>query len=252
MRHLLAPENAEVLAQLAWSQVLLGFDYDGTLAPIVGDRDKAQMRLRTGELFAKVCGLYPCAVISGRGKRDVSSRLGRARVKYVVGNHGLEPGAGLKDFEQEVARARALLQTALARWPGVDIEDKRYSLALHYRKSRQRQRARSAIYEAVSYLPLPMRLVAGKLVVNVLPAGAPNKGDALLGLRRTERADTALYLGDDVTDEDVFELDQPGRLLTVRVGESQSSAATYFLRDQKEVDRLLARLVALRQKRSSS
>jgi len=250
MRHLLSRENAEVLAQLAWSRVLLGFDFDGTLAPIVGERDEAQMRMRTAELFAKVCWLYPCAVISGRGQGDVSSRLGRAPVKYVMGNHGLEPGASLEDFELEVARARAHLETSLIGWAGVDVEDKRYSLAVHYRKSRQKRLVRSAIYEAVSCLPEPMRLVAGKLVVNVLPVGAPNKGDALLGLRTTEQADTALYVGDDVTDEDVFELDQPGRLLTVRVGESRSSAANYFLRDQREVDRLLARLVALRQKRS--
>ena len=49
----------------------------------------------------------------------------------------------------------------------------------------------------------------GKLVVNVVPARALNKGDALIGLRTNERADTALYVGDDITDEDVFELDQP-------------------------------------------
>lgn len=95
-------------------------------------------------------------------------------------------------------------------------------------------------------------MVPGKLVVNVVPERAPNKGDALLELRKAEQADTALYVGDDVTDEDVFELDQPGRLLSVRVGESRSSAAAYFLRNQNEMDRLLAKLIALREKRSST
>ena len=42
--------------------------------------------------------------------------------------------------------------------------------------------------------------------------------------------DTALYVGDDETDEDVFALDEPGRLLTVRVGNAPSRAAFYLQR----------------------
>lgn len=252
MKHLLSRENSEVLAQLAWSRVLVAFDFDGTLAPIISNREMAHMRARTGELFAKVCSLYPCAVISGRSQPDVSARLGAAPIKYVVGNHGLEPGVSLDEFENEIAQARALLEEALAGSAGVDLEDKRYSLALHYRRSRNKRFARSAILAAVAHLPVRMRMVPGKLVVNVVPERAPNKGDALLELRKAEQADTALYVGDDVTDEDVFKLDQPGRLLTVRVGDSLSSAAAYFLRDQNEMDRLLAKLISFREERSST
>lgn len=246
MKHLLARENAAVLAQLAFSKVLLAFDFDGTLAPIVESRGAAQMRASTRALFIEVCERYPCAVISGRSRDDVASRLGRAPVKYVVGNHGLEPSASLGEFEEQVATARMRLERSLADLPGLELEDKRYSLALHYRKSRQKRLARAAIHEAIARLPVPMREVAGKLVVNVVPRSGANKGDALLSLRATERADTALYVGDDVTDEDVFKLDQPGRLLTVRVGESRVSAAAYYLKNQQEIDRLLAKLVTLR------
>ncbi len=248
MRHLLSRTSSEVLAQVAWSRVLVVFDFDGTLAPIVSNREDAHMRARTSELLARLASLYPCGVISGRGQADVSARLGAAPIKYVVGNHGLEPGPSLDEFEEEVSAARAALELALAGVAGVDLEDKRYSLALHYRRSRNKRLARSAIHAAVAALPRPMRVVPGKLVVNVVPERAPNKGDALVELRRAEGADTALYVGDDVTDEDVFELDQPGRLLSVRVGESRSSAAAYFIRDQSEMDRLLAILVSLREK----
>jgi trehalose 6-phosphate phosphatase len=250
MMHLLAHENGNVLAQLAWSKVLVTFDFDGTLAPIVTDPDAARMRAPTSTLFAAVCQLYPCAVISGRSQKDVSARLGGAAVKYVVGNHGLEPGGTRDEFEAQVALARELLRSALAPLPGVDIEDKRYSLALHYRRSRSKRLARSSIHDAVAALPVRMRIVPGKQVVNVLPAHAPNKGDALLELRKAERADTALYVGDDTTDEDVFKLDQPGRLVTVRIGESLASAATYYLRSQRDIDRLLAKLVAHREQGS--
>jgi trehalose 6-phosphate phosphatase len=100
-----------------------------------------------------------------------------------------------------------------------------------------------AVLTFAGYFVLP-----GKQVVNVLPAHAPNKGDALLELRKADRADTALYIGDDTTDEDVFKLDQPGRLVTVRVAESLASAATYCLRSQRDIDRLLAKLISHREK----
>jgi trehalose 6-phosphate phosphatase len=246
MNHILAKENLALLEQLAWSRVLLGFDFDGTLAPIVAERDAASMRPKTRELLARVCTLFPCAVISGRSQDDVSARLAGIGVKYIVGNHGLEPGANLVAFEQDIARVRPILAAALAGSSGVDLEDKRYSLALHYRRARGKPEARAAIARAIATLPVPMRSIAGKQVVNVVPAGAPNKGDALLRLRAQEGADTALYLGDDVTDEDVFTLDQPGRLLAIRVGLSQTSGAAFYLRDQREVDALLSRVVACR------
>jgi trehalose 6-phosphate phosphatase len=248
MRYLLSTRNAGVLAQLAWSRVLLAFDFDGTLAPIVPDRTGAAMRKRTGELLARACTLYPCAVISGRSQSDVLERLAGAAVKYVVGNHGLEPGTELAYFARETARAAPLLRRTLASLPGVDVEDKRYTLAIHYRRSRQKSAARAAIGDAIAALPCRMRLIPGKQVVNVVPEGAPHKGDAVLQLRKLAEADTALYVGDDSTDEDVFTLDQPGRLLTVRIGASRSSAAAYFLRQQREIDTVLSKLTALREK----
>lgn len=252
MKHILAQANVDVLRQLAWARVLLGFDFDGTLAPIVTDRDGARLRARTGRLLTRACGLYPCAVISGRGQNDVAKRLGGAPARYIVGNHGLEPGAGIEAFAAEVDAARARLEAALGHLGGVEIEDKRYSLAIHYRGARRPRLAREAIHDAVRALPVAMRLVAGKMVVNVVPARAPNKGDALLLLREKAGADTALYVGDDVTDEDVFELDQPGRLLTIRVGESSTSAASYFLRTQAEIDVLLTTLIQLRERGAST
>jgi trehalose 6-phosphate phosphatase len=235
-----------LLADLTRTRALLAFDYDGTLAPIVADRELAVMRDRTQTLFSEICELYPCAVISGRSKADVAFRLGGAQVKHIVGNHGLEPGNNLGEFEREVAIVRPLLALALAPFRGVDIEDKGYSIAIHYRRSRQKRIARSAIHAAVEALPLPMRVVGGKLVVNVVPVRAANKGDALVAIKATEAAESALYVGDDVTDEDVFEVGQSTGLFTVRVGRSKRSAAQYFLRDQREIDVFLAMLVELR------
>lgn len=246
MKHLLAAGTIELLSEVAWSNVLLAFDFDGTLAPIVSDRDAAKMTPKTERLLARVAAAYPTAVISGRSRSDVGRRLGAARVKYVVGNHGLEPGAKLPAFEEQVDRARRALERALATEPGIEIEDKKYSLALHYRRARLKQGARDAIARAVATLDDGMRMIGGKAVVNIIPAGAPNKADALVHLRDKERADIAVYVGDDATDEDVFELDQPGRLVSIRVGASKSSSARYFLKNQSEVDEMLAKLASLR------
>jgi trehalose 6-phosphate phosphatase len=91
-----------------------------------------------------------------------------------------------------------------------------------------------------------MRLIPGKLVANVVPAGARHKGTSLLELRERELADIAVYVGDDVTDEDAFALHRPGQVLAMRVGRAAASAAPFYLRDQREIDRLLAHVVKLR------
>jgi trehalose 6-phosphate phosphatase len=247
MTHALGPEASRSLAVLARSRTLLAFDFDGTLAPIVGDRDRAGMSTRTRELLARVCALYPCAVISGRSRGDVMERVAGSGVRHVVGNHGLEPWPGQEGFAQAVHDVRGLLQEVFRDRPGVDIEDKHYTLAVHYRRAPDRDEACRAIGAAVAALPLPMRAVPGKFVVNVVPGGAPDKGDALRRLIRQEGSDAALYVGDDVTDEDAFRLAETGEAMSVRVGESSSSAASHFVRDREEVDVLLERLATLRE-----
>jgi len=247
MKDILSRAGREVLQQFAWSNVLLAFDYDGTLAPIVRDPGKAAMRATTGRLLGKVAGLYPCIVVSGRARRDARRLLGGIRLLQVVGNHGIEPWRATRPLLDEVKRWTPLLSQRLAGFKGVRIENKTFSLAVHYRQSREKKKARAAILEAAAALG-PIRLIGGKQVVNILPEGAPHKGMALERERDRLGRDTAIYLGDDETDEDVFGLDQPGRLLTVRVGPKRGSQAAYYVKDQASVDELLAALVSLRQR----
>lgn len=246
MKYILARDGLELLAQLARTRVLLAFDFDGTLAPIVANRDRANMRARTRRLLTQLCERYPCAVISGRSRADVGARVRDTGVKYVVGNHGLEPGRELARFERAVAAIQPKLEQKLAAVRGIDIEDKRYSLAVHYRNASRKGVARAAIEAAVRKLRPAMRIVGGKLLVNVVPEGAPHKGDALRELRVRVGAVSALYVGDDITDEDAFAHDQRGALVGIRVGRVRASAAPFYLRDQREIDLLLAKLRALR------
>jgi trehalose 6-phosphate phosphatase len=257
MKNLLAKGNADVLFRLARARCLLAFDFDGTLAPIVEKPDEARMRDETAALLATLCTLYPCAVISGRSKADVISKLGNASTKYVIGNHGLEPGPNLVEYEHEMRTVLQALVPPLSLVPGIQLEDKRYSLAIHYRHAARKHETCLLIERVVESMNLPVRIVLGKEVVNVMPAGAPNKGNALEQLSDIEGSDATLYIGDDVTDEDVFRLSSPQQfhardLLTVRVGQSPLSAAQYFLGNQREIDRLLAMLISLREWRPPS
>jgi len=246
MKKILAATNDSVLARYARSNVLVAFDYDGTLAPIVADRDRAKMRAPTRKLLTAVAARYPTAVLSGRAQRDVSERLADVPVAHVIGNHGMEPGVGMKRFAAIVAEFSLALRESLAELRGVEIEDKTYSLTVHYRKAREKRLTRLAILDAAARLAGPHRLIFGKQIVNILPEGAPHKGTALVALRDRVGADTAIFLGDDVTDEDVFGIDEPGRLLSIRIGAKRTSAALYFLEDQRQIDPFLARLVELR------
>ena len=245
MKSILAAAQRDVLAQLAWSNVLLGFDFDGTLAPIVPRPEQAELRASTRRLLARVAALYPCAVISGRAVADVLRRVAGLGLRSVVGNHGLEPWRATEDLRALVHGWKGRLAPALAGLAGVELEDKAVSLAVHNRRSRRKKEALSAIVRALGCLG-EVRVIGGKQVVNVLPLGAPHKGVALERERDRLGCDTALFVGDDETDEDVFALDRPGRLLTVRVGRSAVSQASYCLERQGEIDALLARLIELR------
>jgi trehalose 6-phosphate phosphatase len=248
MSNMLSLRNRSVLAQFAWANVLLAFDYDGTLAPIVPDPDRAEMRTKTRECLREVARRYPCVVISGRAKADVEKRVRGIGLRQVIGNHGVEPWQVSSHLMKDVSAWRTRLEHQLAGQAGVWIEDKAYSLAVHYRQSRARKAARAAIVAAASRLG-DVRLIGGKLVINILASDAPHKGMALERVREKLSCDTALYVGDDETDEDVFALDQPGRLLTIRVGTQRGSQASYTLRNQREIDDLLCELLRLRDPR---
>jgi trehalose 6-phosphate phosphatase len=247
MRNILLRIHRHILQQFAESNVLLAFDFDGTLAPIVLSPTQAQMRPATRRLFEKLARLYPCIVISGRTRLDTQKRLHGIRVLEVVGNHGVEPWAASHQLMEKIQQWRPSLEERFASLPGVRIEDKIFSLTVHYRQSTEKKRARAAILDAAQLLG-DVRLLNGKQVVNILPNGLPHKGTALERERVRLHCKTAIYVGDDETDEDVFALGHPDKLLTIRVGRKITSAASFFIENQMEIDRLLQALVQLRQR----
>jgi len=242
--YLFSRSNQNVLERFARSKALLALDFDGTLAPIVRRPAHAAMRPATRRVLARAVQAYPCVVISGRARADVQRRVRGIAVRRVVGNHGAEPWPGGARLRRLVRAWAPVLTLRLSARRGVIIEDKGYSLAVHYRQARERGAARRAILDAARSLD-GVRIFGGKLVVNLVPEGAPHKGVAVERERARLRCDTAIYVGDDDTDEDVFRR-RHDRLLSVRIGRKRASAASYYLRNQEEIDRMLRALVDLR------
>ncbi len=249
MLHILAPRHVHTLNDFAASNVLLAFDFDGTLAPIVPEPSAARMGSSTRRLLAAVARRYPCIVISGRARHDLLKRIGALPVFHVAGNHGLEPWGQSAAYASLVHDWVHQLAARLGGYDGLVIEDKTYSVAVHYRRAPSQRRAAAAIARAVRGLR-GARTIGGRQTVNLVPRGAPHKGTALERARRLLACDTAIYVGDDDTDEDAFGSDRPDRLLAVRVGVRRQSRARYSLRNQAEIDDFLLTLLACRPRRN--
>jgi trehalose 6-phosphate phosphatase len=246
MKHLFAPEGRQEITAVLQRRPLLAFDFDGTLAPIVLRPDDARVAAPVARALARLGTAHPIAIVTGRRVADVAPRLGFTPA-FIVGSHGAEglSGEPLEDFEAALTDARRRLAdhaAALGR-AGVLVEDKGSSIALHYRMAADRVLALRSIDAVLADLGPEARTFGGKFVVNVVAAAAPDKGVAMLRLVARANAGAALFVGDDVNDEAVFEI-APPHWLTVRVGRAEGgSRARYFLDSHDEMATLLQRLI---------
>ena len=252
MRYALGAAAVTQLRNVLPGRTMLAFDIDGTLAPIVAEPWRAHIseELRAG--LRSLAARTPVAIITGRAVKNARPMLGFSP-HYLVGNHGAEgiPGfeAQSRGFERVCAAWLAELSaTPDARgWramPGIMLEDKQFSLSFHYRHAARPALARQMLEARVArLLPLP-DIVHGKRVLNLLPPDAPHKGEALQSLLGLSGCTRAMYVGDDVTDEDVFRMRMP-EVLSIRVGRKRKSAADMYLKNQVDVTRLVRRLVAM-------
>lgn len=249
MQHLFSPHGEAALAAALGRRPLLAFDFDGTLAPIVARPESARISRGVSTRLQALNRQLPVAIVTGRTVADVRTRLDFSPA-FVIGNHGAEddamapaqvqPASELAPL-REALGAQALALQAL----GVTVEDKRLSIALHYRLSRQREQALAAIRELLAPYAAELHVFAGKMVVNVSPANAPDKADAVHALVARCGADCAVFVGDDVNDEPVF-ASAPADWLTVRVGrDDPHSQARYFLDGPNEVALMLDHMLAI-------
>ena len=207
----------------------LFLDVDGTLAPIVEDHDAAQVPPATAAVLAELSERYLLvAGISGRHALDARRIVGLDQLTY-AGNHGLElllPGAEQTSLDPRVgddARrsgefTAGLDRDALAR-VGIRLEDKGPIHALHWRGAADIPAAESRAQEvATEAQAAGLDVRRGRLVLELRPKVAVDKGTAVRQLVEGAGATAALYAGDDRTDLDGFralrELADQGTLRT--------------------------------------
>jgi alpha,alpha-trehalase len=251
-------ELAGILRERAGERNLVLFlDYDGTLTAIVDHPEKAWLGDDTRRVLERVAGKHPVYIVSGRDMNDVRGRVGLEGVEY-IGSHGfhmMEAAPGVDP--QELEEAAAELETAaneLEQWldyiDGVFIERKRYSFALHYRRAnRDDLQQISAAARDVMERYASVAYKKGKEVIEFVPDIPWDKGQCMIALlarlKETSGDDRpyAVYIGDDVTDEDAFRvLDRDTGLGVLVADTARDSAAEFRLSDPEGVREFLEEL----------
>jgi len=246
MKELFTPSSRQDLKEFVRDDVLCLFDFDGTLVPLEAHPEKVHVpdivlnRLRRLQERARV------GIVTGRSLADMHRML-EFTPDFLLGNHGIEglPGweSRAAEFEQICARWQTQLMPQLAEIDKrVWIEYKKYSLSVHYVDTDTLPAVSAMLSDVFEMLsPMP-RVIGGRQVFNLLPPDATDKGRAVHELMSVTGASCALYAGDDVTDEYVFELNRED-LFTIRVGASLNSAAKYQIADHVSIVSLMDMLI---------
>jgi trehalose-phosphatase len=260
----LFPVPAALAARLDGTPLVIMLDVDGTLAPIVARPQDATVPAETRRVIAALAALGDVRVVlvSGRAAADARRMVSVANV-WVIGNHGFEvvspDGEELTEprlaaTRPAIAQAARRLAALVAPVPGVILEDKGWTLSVHYRLADPAIVPR--LLEHVEQLArqLGLRTTVGKKVIEVRPDVAVDKGTAVLqlgarlgGLRN---GSALVFIGDDRTDEDAFRAlrARAAHAITARVthGDDVKTSAEFALSDPAEARSFLEWLLERR------
>jgi trehalose 6-phosphate phosphatase len=193
------------------------FDIDGTLAPIVQNAADAHVPEGTRQLLIRVARRYGLvACVSGRQASDARAMVAIGTIAY-LGSHGAEvlrPGwteakldEGLEDWARRVHDFSREADTAEVRRLRVRLEDKRIITAFHWRGAPDEDAAKAAVDAiAARAQDAGFRTHWGRKVLEVRPPVRIDKGAGIAALLADTEIETAMYVGDDVTDLDAFRM----------------------------------------------
>jgi trehalose 6-phosphate phosphatase len=230
------PVPSSLVPHLSRTAVLL--DIDGTLLDLMPT--PREVWVPPG-LANTLNGLYQrtggaLALVSGRSLNDIDLIFAPDQFP-AIGGHGAEMrieadaeavAAHAPPLEKELKRRLAAIAKLS---PGILLEDKGYSLALHYRLA---PHAEKAIYEAVSLIradlpDAPIEVLPGKQVCEIKQAGFTKaSGVRELMTHAPFKGRRPFFIGDDVTDESVFAIMPDLDGLAFSVGRRAKGVAGHF------------------------
>ncbi|MBW1989774.1 MAG: trehalose-phosphatase, partial [Deltaproteobacteria bacterium] len=231
-------------------------DYDGTLSPIVERPEDAVISEDMRQAVKRLSEQCFTAVISGRDLPDVKNRVGIEGL-YYAGSHGFDisgPGAEGMAPEMEgcvldsLDRAEEEIRAKTRDIDGAQVERKKYSVAVHYRRvdPGRAGEVEAAVDSVLNGLP-GLRKGRGKKVFEIQPDVEWDKGRALMWFLDVLEMDSPeflpIYLGDDVTDDDAFWALRDcgiGILVKGEGADERAWSARYVLEDIGQVKDFLA------------
>lgn len=249
----------EISERCRGKRIAVFLDYDGTLTPIVERPEDALLSEEMRNTVAELARRHTVAIISGRDLEDVRSLVKLDGI-YYAGSHGFDisgPDGRRVEVDRaagslsELDRAESRLHELLDGYEGVQIERKRYSIAVHYRRARQADvESVSRAVDRVKEDSQGLRRSNGKKVYELQPDVQWNKGEALLFLLEElglgGRDVLPFYLGDDTTDEDAFSVLRDRGIGIIVRDEPRATLAAYALDDVGQVHAFLKEMISVK------
>lgn len=227
---------------------LILLDYDGTLVGFNTDADKATPTADVYEILDLLAedDNNTLSIVSGRKYNNLQDWFGTKNY-FAIAEHGIWSNYPSHDWQLTTGlqddwkmQVRETLQRYTDRTPGAYIEAKTHSLAWHYRKVERAfglRQAQELLRELLGITQeMDLQLINGDRVIEI-KSKQVNKGKAALSLVNEIKPDFILCIGDDATDEDMFQA-LPSHAVTIKVGDKQSRAK-YYVENYKEVIELL-------------
>lgn len=232
-------------------KALFLLDYDGTLMPFNERPEKVKPDSELKDILGSLSGRSEnhLVVISGRDRKTLDKWVSRVS-NGLIAEHGvwIKEKKSWKTIEilsdEWKGDIRPILEVFVDRTPGSFIEEKDYSLVWHFRKV-DPALAIVRVGELKDVLlhitsNLNVGVLEGNKVIEVKDT-AVNKGRATMSLLSREKWDFILSIGDDWTDEDIFEV-LPEWAYSIKVGFGPTKAR-FNLPSYREVRKLLKDII---------
>jgi len=256
---------ADLFAKFKGKRIVVFLDYDGTLTPIVSNPDDAELSESTRGVLREVASMFPTAIVSGRGLQKVLDFVKIGHICY-AGSHGMDiagPVEGpwcregirhtpAEQFEDMMAEVASALEEKMLHIPGATVENNKFCVSAHYRNCGPQHQHK--VFDAVAetlHGREGIKVTSGKKVLEIRPDLQWDKGRALLYLLSALSLDldpdvVPVYIGDDTTDEDAFEVlrDHGSGGLGILVSSTpRKTAASFSLENTDKVREFLQKLV---------